>query len=77
MIDYDKMWDELSVILKKEYIASIQPHERTENQLKEAWNLSRSQVKLSIKDLIERGKLGSRIARSKNGRDIEVYFPIG
>ena len=75
MIDYDKLWEEIDNKIKEEVIANKLPHERTKAELVETWGLSRYETEKEAERLVASGVFGTRKAKLKNGRVVNVYYP--
>lgn len=75
-INYDSMWKELQEIIEKELPTPKLPHEKTVKELKKMWGVTDRDIDLAVQKLLSEGKLGTRTAKSGNGKNCTVYFPI-
>lgn len=76
MINYEKLWNEIEEVVRDEHPAMKQPHEKTFDDLMRGWRIGEQETKSAIEKLLLNGTLGSRKARSRNGKVATVYFPL-
>lgn len=75
-MNYDELWKEVDRLAAEHCVQAIQPHERVLTDLCREWKVSESQALKAVQKLVAEGRLGHRRARSENGREVEVYFPL-
>lgn len=75
-INYDAMWDEIYEEIQTEFPAKKQDHEKTIKELKGLWGTTPLEIEKAVQKLLSEGKLGTRTAKSKNGKLVTVYFPM-